>query len=121
MDIFGACSEGRLDEVLRIIGEDPAAANAQDPALGSTPLIFAAHRGHLGIVSVLLEAGADIEAREPASNTTALHWASEGGHPEVIRKLVSAGAQLDVVDDWFRLGPVGWSTLVRWTPQFHDD
>ena len=58
---------------------------------GLTSLHIASKAGHLGVVAVLLEAGADINARDVDGNT-ALSLASGEGHVDVVRKLV----------DWLR-------------------
>ena len=119
--IIAACVAGTIDEVRRILSEDPTQANRRDHFLGSTPLHFASHRGYADIVMLLLAAGADIEARERVSGTTPLHWAAEGGHPDVLGRLLAAGARLDPVDEWFALTPLGWASVVDWAPAFRDD
>ena len=55
-----------------------------------TPLIRAAHNGHLAAVSALLAAGADPNAVDAGDNTP-LHWAAMRGHVEIITKLLKAG------------------------------
>ncbi len=112
--LFEACTTGDAEAVRRIVAAEPARIHDVGPGIGSTPLIFAAHRGFLDIVAILLDAGANVEARERASNTTAVHWAAEGGHVPVLERLLGAGARLDVGDGWFNLGPLGWATFVRW-------
>ena len=121
MSILDACTQGDTEAVRAIIAEDPSAISQRDEVLGSTPLILAAHRGFLEIVQLLLESGAAVDDREEASQTTALHWAAEGGHPEVIELLISAGADPNPRDEWYGLGPIGWATIIRWAPQFHND
>ncbi len=56
-----------------------------------TPLIRAAHNGHLNTVQCLLQAGCQVNAIDLGDNT-ALHWASMRGHVEVVRALLAAGA-----------------------------
>jgi ankyrin repeat protein len=56
------------------------------------PLSFAADRGHLDIVKMLLEAGADVNARDSFYNATALDWALEKSHVEIVRLLLEKGA-----------------------------
>jgi ankyrin repeat protein len=112
---------GHADRVRELVAGEESLVNTRDTFIGSTPLIRAAHRGYREIVEILLAAGADVHARERASNTSAMHWAAEGGHPDIVRMLVDHGAKLDVVDDWYTLGPVGWSTVVTWAPPFHKD
>ncbi|KFH42104.1 Ankyrin-like protein [Hapsidospora chrysogenum ATCC 11550] len=58
------------------------------------PLPLAASRGHLNIVQLLLENGAEIEAE--AWGHTALVCAVENGHTEVVRRLLQWGALTNV-------------------------
>lgn len=119
--IFERIQDDDLAAVTEILARDPAAVQASDPGLGSTPLHFAAHRGFEGIADALLEAEADVHARERVSGTTPLHWAAEGGHASLAAKLLARGARLDAVDEWFALTPLGWATVVVWNPTFHED
>ena len=100
---------------------DPSLVEVRDTLLGSTPLIFAAHRGFLEIVEALLDADADVHARETVSGTTALHWAAEAGLRNVATLLVAHGAELEARDEWFGLTPLGWATVVTWAPDRHND
>lgn len=56
-----------------------------------TPLIRAAHNGHLAAVSALLQAGADPNAVDAGDNIP-LHWAAMRGHVEIISRLLKAGS-----------------------------
>jgi ankyrin repeat protein len=120
-ELIDACINGQADRARDLVAHDRSLVNIHDDFIGSTPLIRAAHRGYREIVELLLEAGADVHARERASNTAAIHWAAEGGHPDIVHLLAGSGAKLDVVDDWYSLGPAGWSTVVTWAPSFHED
>lgn len=65
---------------------------------GQSALHFAAGAGHKELVSLLLEAGADVAlathriAVPPISGLTPLHTAAMCGHPEVLKLLLRAGA-----------------------------
>ncbi len=120
-ELIGAIVENDLAGVRAALAEEPALAWAREPALGSTPLIFAVHRGFTEIVVALLEAGADPHAREEATGSTALHWAAEAGHPELARMLIERRAELEARDGWFGLNPLGWATVVDWAPSFRED
>src|SRR5215468_11841560 len=119
--IIEACVEGDVERVREVLAHHPSQVNLRDDNIGSTPLIFAAHRGFRDVVELLLDSGADVHLRERISDSTALHWSAVGGHPEIIQMLVDHGAELDAVDGWYKLGPVGWATVVLWAPQFHED
>ena len=72
-----------------------AAASTPDPA----------------IVSMLLEAGADVHARDGFLQYTPLHNAARSGTPQVVRALLEAGAD---VDAWAKGFGVDWGW--GWTP-----
>lgn len=57
------------------------------------PLHRAAWRGHVGVVSLLLQAGALVDARR--SGSTALQEAAYRGHADVVRLLLEAGADVN--------------------------
>ena len=61
------------------------------------PLHTSAMNGHLDLVKVLLNAGADIELKDDDSSTP-LHIAATFGRPEVARTLISAGADVHARD-----------------------
>ena len=56
-----------------------------------TPLEFAAHRGHLDILKILVKNGADIEAKTRDRQWTALQLAVEKGHEAVVEWLLQNG------------------------------
>ena len=62
--------------------------------LGCTPLYTASDKGHLEIVRLLVDAGADKD-KVTKSGLTPLYVASQRGHLEVVRLLVNAGADKD--------------------------
>jgi ankyrin repeat protein len=66
--------------------------NARDSTYGDTPLIVASHRGHVQVVSELLEREADSEANDKAGWTPLL-WASLHGHVLVVKELLEYGAE----------------------------
>eukprot|EP00439_Symbiodinium_sp_Y106_P038703 s2272_g4.t1 len=75
----------------------------QDPNLharnGRTALISASYAGHLGIVSLLLEADADKDSSDHLDRT-ALMQASVSGHVAIVRLLLHAGTSKDVADNY---------------------
>jgi ankyrin repeat protein len=120
-DIFGACIDGDHDALQRILANDPELIHARDGILRSTPLIFAAHRGHTACVESLLAAGADVFAREQASDTTVLHWVAEGGQVAEAERLLERGVELDPRDGWHDLPPLAWTSVVVCAPNRHAD
>ncbi|RMF42751.1 MAG: NAD(P)H-hydrate dehydratase [Planctomycetota bacterium] len=92
-----AARAGWADIVRRHLEMDPLAVH-QRGMLGDTPLHWPCHNGHVEIVEMLLDAGADIEAEEIGCyGGKPLHWASEHA-PEVVRLLLERGAEVDSVN-----------------------
>ena len=83
----------------------------KDPDLvnvfGQSPLFCASVNGHVEVVRLLVEAGAD---KDFAYNgETALTCASQSGHAEVVRLLVEAGAN----KDWANKEGGGYTALMH--------
>ena len=71
-----------------------------------TPLIVAAHNGHLNSVKILLGYGADIDARgtlkiadEVRKRCTPLWAAAASGHLDVVKLFINKGAFVDLQDE----------------------
>ena len=67
-----------------------------DPNIGTdenkTPLLSAAFQGHVEMVRILIDAGADVNAAETRYGYAPLLDAASHGHVDVIRLLLDAGA-----------------------------
>jgi ankyrin repeat protein len=99
VDINTAASIGDLDRVKELLDEDPSLANRVSEYvtyyIGSgSPLKNAAARGHIEIVKLLLERGADPNLREEgiAPHGHALYSAVYNGHYEIAKLLLERGA-----------------------------
>ncbi len=89
-----AARMGWIDVVRAHIAADPLAVH-QRGWIGDTPLHWPAHNGFADIVTLLLDAGADIEADEiNCYGGKPLHWASEH-EPATVRVLLARGANVN--------------------------
>jgi uncharacterized protein len=75
---------------------------------GKTALLYAARDGHLDIVRLLLNAGADIEDTDP-NGITPLLMAASNDRVEVARSLIERGADIDATD-WYGRTPL-WAAI----------
>ncbi len=88
--IHRALTEGTAAQAKRLL-EQGANIEARD-AQGATPLITAAGRGNLALVTLLLNRHAEVETTDRAGNT-ALHQASFYGQVPCVEALLATGAQ----------------------------
>jgi uncharacterized protein len=98
-DICTACHTGDLERVRELLDQDPTLANRVSEYLtyylgSGAPLKNAAATGHLEIVKLLLERGADPNLREEgvAPQGHALYMAAANKHHEVAKLLLEHGA-----------------------------
>jgi ankyrin repeat protein len=71
--------------------------NTQD-ARGRTPLHWAASRGQVEIVRMLIDAKANLNLQSITGDTP-LHWATLYGQEKIVKMLIDAGADLNVQDE----------------------
>jgi len=89
-EIHDAAERGDLDQLRRLIVEDPAGVDART-VRGSTPLHFACVGGNLPTVEYLVSSGADVNATND-SHHTPLHYAAARDHAEIVALLLDRGA-----------------------------
>jgi hypothetical protein len=89
--IVRAVEGGDVEEVARLLDAEPHLMEGGDHDDDPSPLILAAERGHVGVVRLLLERGADVNFRSDYGYT-ALYEAAERGHEEVVSILLGCGA-----------------------------
>ena len=96
MALLGACREGDLFKVRRLIKEG-CNVNTRGGEYGTTPLIEAASEGHGQVAEELIRGGARVNVKDNFQQT-ALHRASWYGHCSVVKTLCAAGADTNVQD-----------------------
>jgi ankyrin repeat protein len=95
-DAVNANDVGRVVQLIR------EGADVDAPDLDGPPINLAAAKGLLGVVRILVDAGADIEAVGDPANSHPLHIAAMYGQPETAAFLIARGAKVDSRDDWGR-------------------
>lgn len=99
--LMAAVVDGDTATAARLVAEG-AAVDERFPIVNGfndahTPLLVASRDGHTAIVSLLLEAGADVNASEPTFGAVPLHKAVYNGHSESTAILAAhPGVALDV-------------------------
>jgi GA-binding protein transcription factor beta len=98
-EIIKAAKLGDLAKAKVLLATDAQLVYARDTD-GSTPLHCAAWKGHLEIVALLLEAGADVNAqnRNEHWGTTPLHAAAHSNQAGIVQLLIEHGAEVNARD-----------------------
>lgn len=89
-ELWAAAKKGDAAKVKTLLAKG-APVNAKTP-YGATALSFAADKGHLEVVKVLLEHKADVNVKDTFYKATPMTWAIYNSHAPVVKALVEAGA-----------------------------
>ncbi|CAG8499238.1 3671_t:CDS:2 [Paraglomus occultum] len=111
--IHEAAAAGNLHRVRQLLQRQDAGANLSPfmlaneatPSSGLTPLHYAASRGHLPVVKLLVDNAGAIVDLEDQTGETALHKASLAGFPAVVAFLLRRNAHVERQDS------DGWTAL----------
>jgi ankyrin repeat protein len=90
--LFEAVKKDDLSNVTALL-QAGADVNTEDEN-GSSPLHYAAYKGHANVVALLLTHGAYID-KVTNNGTTSLHFAVDYGHADVVILLISHGASIN--------------------------
>lgn len=95
-EMFKAVKNGDVAQVKALLASDPALVSARDGD-ASTPLHWAAWKGHPEIAELLIAAGADVHSHNTNSHwgTTPLHAAAHGNRRNVAEVLIRHGADVN--------------------------
>jgi len=96
-ELFEYIWKGEVLSILKLIshGADPNAVMDKD---GWTVMHYAALRGHLDVVKILIQLGVDVDSRNH-NGWTPLYGAVNNGYPDVIKALVESGADVNAKDE----------------------
>ncbi|XP_046578798.1 ankyrin repeat and KH domain-containing protein 1-like [Haliotis rubra] len=86
-DLIVACKKGNLQAVHNILNQSKIDINRKGQN-GLTPLMWAARKGHIGVVDLLVGNGAEVNLEDDAGNDILL-WACYGGHVAMVKHVVS--------------------------------
>jgi uncharacterized protein len=75
---------------------DEKIASPKDFFFGWTALHIAAEKGHVKLVELLIDRGADLNWQHEISRLTAFHLAALGGHQDVVKLLAAKGADVNI-------------------------
>jgi hypothetical protein len=89
-DLLEAVRKGDAVRVKALLAQG-VDVNAKSP-YGATGLFFAADRGNVEIVKILLDHGANVNVKDTFYGATALSWATEKDRWDVIKLLLGKGA-----------------------------
>ena len=85
-----AARQGDVEKITRLL--DAGVPVDGTNQYGATALTYAASKGHLGVVKLLVERGANVDATDTFYSSTPAGWAAYDGHVETVRFLYEKGA-----------------------------
>lgn len=95
--IFDFCKENNANRVEMILQQNPNIVNKLDDS-GLNLLHWAADRGYLSILKIVLSNGGNVDILDSCGQT-ALHYAVSCGHFDCVKYLLDSGAKFDIKDE----------------------
>jgi ankyrin repeat protein len=95
--LYNAIEKGNNQKIMDILKNGSVDVNWQKPTDGITPLIMAAIREIIYVVSQLLINGANVNMVDN-NNRTALYYATFGGSSDIIDILIDFGADINIAE-----------------------
>ena len=105
--IWQAAYSGNVTRVTALLTQTPGSLDTPDPETGATPLHWAAFRGQVDVVTLLLQRGAKVDARNKTGHAP-LHNAAAVGADAVVKLLLATGADITARDEK-GLSPRDWA------------
>jgi ankyrin repeat protein len=107
--LYNAIEKGNNQKIMDILKNGSVDVNWQKPTDGITPLIMAAIREIIYVVSQLLINGANVNMVDNL-NRTALYYATFGGSSDIIDILIDFGADINIAENVTSYGRVDTQT-----------
>ncbi|KAL5005602.1 hypothetical protein ScPMuIL_016760 [Solemya velum] len=85
-ELLGCAMEGKAEELYCLL-EDGDNINSKS-GVGNWPMYLAVENGHLEVIKLLHEKGADVRKRHLPTGSTVLHIAAKMGHLEIVQYLL---------------------------------
>lgn len=99
--LWFAANENQL-EALQLVLSSTKDINTPIFGFGETALHAASRKGHVAIMTALMEAGANLEVKN-VEGKTALHLAAQSQKIEAVKTLIAKGALVNVLDRQLRI------------------
>ncbi|GAI46299.1 unnamed protein product, partial [marine sediment metagenome] len=98
--IYVASAQGDAESVKAFLKKDPNLISALAANTGLSALHWAAYQGHLDVIKLLIENGADVNVRctnedKTINGITPLFWAISRGHENAAELLINKGADVN--------------------------
>jgi uncharacterized protein len=106
MHLRTLAANGTVKEIREALRET-CEVNKRDASGVSTIMLAAGSNHEVGVIALLVSAGADINARSRFGETALFYAAQYNPNPEMIATLLAAGASLEDRDELGRTPPYG--------------